>query len=177
MNEGTIHDPDTMMDFIFLTNTTEDADGIGDGWLVNDDLSKPTFECSVLLDVLSVLGKGSCADATKLTTSQEGLEQIGSVHTTSRLHDKMQLVDEENDTGALVRGLLNLVEDGLDTFLVLAAVRCASHQRAHVERVEPTEKRGGDIAVDDSLGEAFGDGSLTNTRLTDEYRVVLRPVR
>lgn len=88
----------------------------------------------------------------------------------------MQLVDEQDDTGALICGLFDLVEDRLDTFLVLATMRCTSHERTHVEGVESANEGCGYVAVDDSLCEALRDGGLTDTGFTNEHWVVLRSV-
>lgn len=88
----------------------------------------------------------------------------------------MKLVNEEDDTGALVCGFLDLVKDRFDTLFVLATVGSTCHERAHVKRVETTNERSGNIAVDNSLRKAFGNCSLPNTRFTDQDRVILRPI-
>ena len=99
-----------MMDFVFLANPTKNADCVGHRGFVDDHLSEPTFEGGILLNVLAVFREGGGTDTTKLSTSQERFEQIGCVHAASRLHDQVQLVDEENDAGALIGRTLDLVK-------------------------------------------------------------------
>lgn len=136
LDQSAVVDANTVVDLVLLANTTEDADGFGDGGLVDDDLGKPTLERGILFDILAVLCEGGGADTAKLATGQEGLEQVGSIHTAAfgpaACHDQVQFINEENDASALVRGLLDFVEDGFDTLLVFALVLGTSHERAHV---------------------------------------------
>ena len=83
----------------------------------------------------------------------------------------MQLVDEEDD---LPLRLLDLVQNGLQAFLELAAVLRARDERAHVEREDGAVLQPlGHVAAHDTLGKALGDGGLADARLADEHRVVL----
>ena len=87
----------------------------------------------------------------------------------------MELVDEQDD---LALGVLDLLEDGLEPLLELAAELGAGDERAEVERDDPLVLEAlGHVAADDPLGEALGDGRLADARLADEDRVVLRPAR
>ncbi len=75
-------------------------------------------------------------------------------------------------------GVLDLLEDGLEPLLELAAELGAGDERAEVERddalvLEPL----GHVAADDALGEALDDGRLADARLADQDRVVLGPAR
>ena len=72
--------------------------------------------------------------------------------------------------------VLDLLHDGLQPLLEVAAIARAGEQRAHVER----EDRGvlqnlRHLALDDLAGEAFGDGGLADAGVADEQRVVLLP--
>ena len=69
---------------------------------------------------------------------------------------------------------LDLVEDGLEPLLELAAVLRARDHRAEVERDQPlAAQRLGHVAGDDALRQALDDGGLADARLADEDRVVL----
>ena len=73
------------------------------------------------------------ADQMQFATGQHGLEKIGGIHCPfrrARSHDRMQLIDEQQDL-SLCR--LHLFEDRFQTFFELAAKLCAGHQRSHVE--------------------------------------------
>jgi hypothetical protein len=83
----------------------------------------------------------------------------------------VHLIDEEQDASL---GGLDLVQDGLETFLEFAAILRTGHERTHVqgeERLVAEAFR--DVAVDDTLGEAFDDGGLADAGLADEHGVVL----
>ena len=85
----------------------------------------------------------------------------------------MQLVDEQDD---LALGVLDLLEDGLEPLLELAAELGAGDERAEVERDDALVLEAlGDVAADDPLGEALGDGRLADAGLADQDRVVLGP--
>ena len=84
----------------------------------------------------------------------------------------MQFVDEEDD---LALGVEDLLEDGLEPLLELAAVFRAGDQSAHVEAddllvLEPLR----DVAADDPLREALDDRGLADAGLADQHGVVLR---
>ena len=179
LNESAIENADTMVDFILLANTTKDADGLWNAGLAHKDLCEPTFERGILLDVLAVFREGRRTDTAKLATSKQRLQQICGVHAptfgAATGHDEVQLVNEEDDAGALFRGFLDFVEDGLDTFFVFALVLGASHESTHVQRVQASEEGSRDVAVDDTLGKPFRDGGLADTGLTNENGVVLCP--
>jgi hypothetical protein len=143
-------------------------------------LGKPTLECRVSFDVFAVFGKGGSANATKLSAGQERFEEVASVHPSafraSTSHDEMKFIDkEDNSWSTVLRSLLDLVQYGLDTLLVLSLVFGSSHERTHVEGPQPGNERGRDIALDDSLGKSFCNSSFTNAGLTDEDGVVLGP--
>ena len=72
-------------------------------------------------------------------------------------------------------GVGDLLEDGLQALLELAAVLRAGDQRADVERDDAAVAQLlGDVAGDDALGEALGDRGLADAGLADQDGVVLR---
>ncbi len=81
----------------------------------------------------------------------------------------MDFIDEQDGAGRF-----QLVDDALEALLELAAVHGAGHQRAHVQLQDAlVEQRGGHVAFDDALGQAFDDGGLADAGLADQGRVVL----
>ena len=77
---------------------------------------------------------------------------------------------------ALARG--DLLQDGLEALLELAAVLRAGDQRADVEREDALVLQAlGDVAAHDALREALDDRGLADAGLADEDRVVLRAAR
>ena len=84
----------------------------------------------------------------------------------------MYLVDEHDRA---VIGL-DLLDDLLQPLLEIAAIAGAGEQHTHVERED-----GGvlqnvrHVAVDDALGQTFGNRRLADAGIADEQRVVLLP--
>ena len=70
----------------------------------------------------------------------------------------------------------DLVDDLLQPLLEVAPVPGPGHHAAQVELDQPLAlQRVGHVAVDDALGDAFGDRGLPDARLADQHRVVLSP--
>ena len=136
------------------------------------------LERGVLLDVGSVLVERRRADRAQLAAREHRLQQVARGDGALRrpcADDRVQLVDEEDDL-PLARG--DLLEDGLEPLLELAAVLRAGDERADVERPDALalEARR-DVARDDALREPLGDRGLADARLADQHRVVLRAAR
>ena len=107
---------------------------------------------------------------------QRRLEHVGSVHGAARgrarADHRVNLVDEHDGVGIG----LQLGDDGLQALLEIAAVACPRQQRAHVERVDRCRlQHVGNVALDDALGQALGDGGLADAGIADIKRVVLGP--
>ena len=84
----------------------------------------------------------------------------------------MDLVDEQDRAGLLVQ----LPEQALQTLFEIAAILGARQQRTQVEGVDGAVfEHVRYIAVDDHLGESFGDRRLADTGLAHIERVVLTP--
>jgi hypothetical protein len=87
----------------------------------------------------------------------------------------VELVHEDDDPAL---GLLDLLEDGLQPVLELAAVLRPRDQGADVERDHaPVAKRLRHVAGDDALREPLGDRRLADAGLADQHGVVLGPPR
>src|SRR5207244_6272050 len=98
--------------------------------LADEDRLEAPLERRVLLDVLAVLVERRRADATQLPAGEHRLEHVPRVDRAlrgARAHDRVQLVDEEDDL-ALAR--LDLLQHGLQPLLELTAVLGARDQRA-----------------------------------------------
>ena len=166
------------MDLVALAQAAQDRDRLLDGRLVDEDRLEAALEGGVLLDVLAVLVERRRADRVELAAGEHRLEQVRGVHRAfgrAGADDRVQLVDEQDD---LALGVLDLLEDGLEALLELAAELGPGDERAEVERDDALVLEAlGDVAADDALGEALGDGGLADARLADEHRVVLRPAR
>ena len=134
-----------------------------------------TLQRLVLLEVLLVFVQRGSTDGTQLTTCQGRLQDISSIHgslAAAGSHQRMNLVDEEDD---FAFGLRHLLHNTLQSLLELTLVLRTGQQCTHVEREELLVLQVlRHVAAHDSLGETFHDGGLTRTRLTYQDRVVLR---
>ncbi len=83
----------------------------------------------------------------------------------------MQLVDKDDGAALVLRELL---EDGLQALLELAAVLGAGKERRHVESEHSLVlERFRHLAIDDALRKALHDRRLAHAGLADQNRVVL----
>ena len=143
--------------------------------LADVDRLEAALQRGVLLDVLLVLVEGRRADGAQLASRQHRLQQLGRVHRAlgrARADDRVELVHEQDD---LALGVRDLLQDGLQALLELAAVLASRQQRADVEADDLAVPEAlGDVAGDDALGEALGDRGLADAGLADQDGVVLR---
>src|SRR5664280_616060 len=93
------------------------------------------LERRILLQVLAVLVQGGRPDRLQLTAGQHRLQDRRGVDRAlgrPRAHQRVQLVDEQDDVAASA----DLLQDLLQPFLEVAPVPRAGHQRAEVKGVE-----------------------------------------
>ncbi len=174
-DERGVADADAVVRLVRLLQAAEDGDGVRHRRLADKDGLEAALERSVLLDVLAVLVERRRPDGAQLATRKHRLEHVRGVDRAlggARADDRVQLVDEEDEVAL---GVLDLVEDGLQPLLELAAVLRAGEERPDVERphalaLQPFR----DVAVDDPLREALDDRGLAGARLADEHGIVLR---
>ena len=126
-----------------------------------------------MLAVFLVGGRAHAADGAR---SKRGLQQIGRIHRAAGgragADHGVYFVDEQNRA----RMRLEFLEDLLQPFLEIAAVAGACEQGAHVEREHGRRRQYlRHLAVDDALGEAFGDRGLADAGFADEQGIVLLP--
>ena len=142
--------------------------------LADHDRLEPALQRRVLLDVLAVLVERGRADHAQLAPGQHRLEHVAGVHRALALagaDDGVQLVEERDD---LAVGVLDLLQDGLEPLLELAAVLRAGDHRAEVEGDQLlVAQRLGHVAGHDPLGQALDDRGLADAGLADQHRVVL----
>ena len=171
-----VGDPDAVVHLVALLEAAQDADGVLDRRLADHDRLEPPLQRRVLLDVLAVFVQRGRADHPQLAAGEHRLEHVAGVHRALALAGAdhgVQLVEERDD---LPVGVLDLLEDGLEPLLELAAVLRAGDHRAEVERDELlVAQRLGHVAGHDPLGQALDDRGLADAGLADQHRVVLGP--
>src|SRR3954447_13331482 len=160
---------------VALLEPAQDRDGVLRRGLVHQYGLEAALERGVLLDVLAVLVERGGAYGTQLAAREHRLEHVASVHRAlgrSGADDRVELVDEDDH---LAGGLLDLLEDGLEALLELAAVLRSGDHAAEVERDQATAlQRLRHVTRNDALGKALDDRRLAYAGLADQDRVVLR---
>ena len=163
-----------MEDFVSFFQSTKDGNGIFYCWLIYHDWLETTCQCSIFLNVLTVLVQCSCTDTVQFTSGKHRFQHVSCVHRAVCLtgsDDQMKLIDEEDD---LTLALLHFFENGFETFLEFTTVLRTCNQGSHIQGKNLLILQSfRDITCDDSLCQAFDRCCLTDTRLTDQYWVVL----
>ena len=124
-----------VMFLVTVLDILKDLNGLLDGRGFNHDLLETTLQGSVLFDALLVFINGRGTDALHFATRQRRFQHISRIHGSggrAGTDDGVYLVDEEDNL--LVR--LQLVDDGFQAFLELAAILRASYYGCHVEHYD-----------------------------------------
>ena len=162
--------------FVLRLQALQDLDRLAHGRLDDVDLLEAPGQRAILLEDPAVFLEGGRADAAQLAAGQHRLDQVGGVHGPAAggtgADDGVDLVDEQDR----VRQLLQRRQHALQALLEIAAVLGAGDQRAEVERVDHRlGQHLGHVALDDALGQAFGQRGLAHAGLAHVERVVLAP--
>src|SRR5262249_22175325 len=177
-DERGVLDADAVVHLVALLQSAQDRDRVLDRRLAHVDLLEPALERGILLDVLAVLVERGRADHAQLAAREHRLDHVAGVDRTlgpAGADDRVQLVDEGDHFALAVDDLL---EDGLEPVLELAAVLRARDHRADVERDETlVAQTFGYVTLHDAARETLDDCGLADTRLADEHGVVLRAAR
>ncbi len=172
--DGLVRDLDLVVLLVALPDPEQDLDGLLEGRLLHHDRLETPLQGGILLDVLAVLVERGGADALELAARERGLEDVRRVDRTfgrARADERVELVDEQD---RVVR-VAELLDDLLQALLELTAVLGAGDERTDVQRQHPlVEQDVRDVAGDDPVREALGDGRLAHAGLADQGRVVLR---
>ena len=137
-----------------------------------------SFQGLILLKIFLKFVERRCTDSAQLASCKGRFEDIGCVHRSIRLartDKRMNLVDKEQNL-ACPRD--NLLHNTLQSLLKFALILRTGNQRAHIERIDHLRAQiFGHIAIDNTVSNTLGNSRLTDTRLTDENRVVLGTAR
>ena len=170
---GVVGDLDLVVLLVALADAEEDVDRLLERRLLDHHRLEAALQGGVALDVLAVLVERGRADALQLAARQRWLEDVRGVDGAfgrAGADERVQLVDEQHR----VVGVAQLLDDLLEPLLELAAVLGAGDEAADVQRQDAlVEQRLRNVARDDALGQALGDGRLADARLADQRRVVL----
>ena len=155
--------------------TAQDFHRVFDRRLIHVDLLEPANQRPVLFEVVAELLVRGGTDATQVARSQGRFQQVGCIHRAAagctRADHRVDLIDEQNSAGLI----LQLVHHGLQPLLKIAAIAGPGEQRPHVQREDRgLQQHFRHVALDDALGQTFGDRRLAHAGVTHIQRVVLR---
>ena len=163
-----------MEDFVSLFQSSQDRDCILNGWLIYQNRLETTLQCSILLNILTILIQCCCTDTVQFTSGKHRLKHISCIHRTVCLtgsDDRMKFIDKKNDLSVTV---LHFFQNGFQTLLEFTTILRSCYQCSHIQRKDclifQTFRY---ISADDSLCKSFYNCSLTYTRFTDQHRVIL----
>ena len=160
---------------ITLLQSSQYADGISLVRLVDGHCLEASLQRLVLLEVFLILIESGGTDSPQLASCQRRLQDVGGIHgplASSCPHKGMNLVDEQYDVAI---GSSNLLDDSLQPLLKLSLVFGSSHQGTHIERIELLVLEVfWHVSLDNALSQSLHYGRLSRSRLTYQYRIVLR---
>ena len=152
---------------VALLQATQDRDGFRGGRLVDHHHLEPPLQGLVGLEVFLVFVQRGGADGAELAA---GLHRAGG---TSRAHEGMDLVDEQDDFAG---GIHDLLHDAFQTLFELTLIFRARDKGAHVQGIDLLGLQVlRHVAGDDVLGDTLRNGGLAHARFTHQDRVVLGP--
>ena len=160
--------------FVLGLEAVQDLDRLADRRLDDVDLLEAPRQRAILLEDAAVFLERGRTDAAQFARRQRRLDQVGRIHGAAAggagADDGVDLVDEQHRAG----DLLHRGQHRLQALLEVAAVLGAGDQRAKVERVDHrVGQHVGHVAIDDALGQAFGERGLAHAGFADVERVVL----
>ena len=159
---------------VSLLQSTKNRNGILNRRLIYHNRLETPCKCSILLNILTVLIQSCSTDTVKLTSCQHRLQHVSCIHGTICLtctNDQMKLIDEQNN---LSFALLHLFQYRFQTFLKLTTILGTGNQCTHIQcKNFLILKAFRYVPCHNTLCQSLNGCCLTDTRLTDENRVVL----
>ena len=160
--------------FITVFQTTKDGNRIFHRRLIHQYLLETTFQCRILLNILTVLIKSGRTDTMQFPSCKQRFQHITRIHGAICLacaNDQMKLIDKQNN---LSFALSDLFQNCFQTLFKFTSVFGSCHQSTHIQRENLLILQSFRyITTDDTLCQTFYNGCLTNTRFTDQHRIVL----
>ena len=174
-NDGIIFDTDLMVVFIFFLQTTQDGNSIQFVRFVHHNNLETTFERLIFLKILLIFIQRRRTDRTQFTTSQSRFQDIGGIHRTFALTGTdqcMDLIDKKNDFPIRFS---HFTHYSFQTFFKFALIFGPGNQSSHIQRENLFRFQiFRYVTPDDTMSKPLGNRRLTNTRFTNQNRVVFR---
>ena len=163
-----------MVLFVIRLQPTQNLHRILNRRLIDVDLLEAPHQGAVFFEIGAEFLVGGRTNAAQRARRQCRLEQVGRIHRPARrgtrTNDGVDFVDEQH--GIWLR--LKLGDNRLQTLFEITTIAGARQQRPHIERVDHRfDQHFRHIALDDALGQTFGNRRFAHTRIAHIKRVVL----
>ena len=119
--------------FVTVFQTTKDRNRIFHRRLIHQYLLETTFQCRILLNILTVLIKSGRTDTMQFPSCKQRFQHITRIHGTIGLacsHDQMQLINKQNN---LSFALSDLFQNCFQTLFKFTSVFGSCHQSTHIQ--------------------------------------------
>ena len=167
-----------MMRLIALLQTTQNTDRGCFVRFIDHHFLETSLQRLIGFEIFLVFVQCSCTDSPQVTSCQGRLQNIRCIHRSATLtgsYEGVDLIDKEDD---LTCRRHDFVNDTFESLFELALVFGTRNKGTHVKGVDLFLLQVlRYIASYNTVGKSFGDSRLTDTRFTDQNRVVLRTPR
>ena len=167
-----------MMRLITLFQTTQNTDRRCFVRFIYHHFLESSLQCLIGLEIFLVFVQRSSTDSPQVSSCQSRLQNIRCIHGAATLpgsYQRVNLIDKEND---LTCCGYNFVDNAFESLLKLTLVFGTRNQGTHIKGVDLFLLQIlRNIASHDTMGKSFGDRRLTDTRFTDQNRIILRTPR
>ena len=156
-----------MVHLVALLQPAQNRDGLFDRRFRHGHRLKPPFQCRVFLDVFAILIQRRRANTAQFAARQLRLQHVRRIRRTFRIaraHNRVQLVDKQND---LSLGRCDFLEERLQPVLKFAAILRAGNHRAQIQRHNPlVAQRIRHIPTHHATRQPLGNRRFTNAGFT-----------
>ena len=162
------------MNLVLVTKSTQNRNRVLDIRLSTINLLETPLQCGIFFYVLPIFVESRGTNRLQFTSSKGRFEQIACVHATFTCpspYNCMKLIDEKN---YLPLRLCDFGDYSLQSLLKLTAEFCTGNKASHVQRKKTfVFKAFRDIPACDSAGKTFDNCRLSDSRLTNQNRIIL----
>ncbi len=170
--DGIIRNRQLVVLLVALPQTKENLDSFIYGRLTHHHRLEAALEGRIAFDVLAILIERCGTNTLQLTPRQSRLEDICRINRPfggTGTNEGMHFINHQDD----VAGRADFIHDLLKALFKLTPILGTGHKQANIEGNNALITQNiGCIALDDALGQTFGDRGFTHTGLTDQNWII-----
>jgi len=161
-----------MVIFQLLPDTFQHIDTFIPRRFFYNHLFKAPFKGRIGFDMFAVFRTGGCADTAQLPSGKCRFQYLGGIHAATGLagtNKGMDFINKEN----YVFPFCCFTDDSGQAFFKLTPVGCSGNQHPHVQFDNPASlQKFRSLTLHQAHCQCFHHSSLTDTRLSHQYRIV-----